>query len=233
MSSLLGVQAGITETVHSRCGLHRIQGWVACTAALVASTAIVAGVSGCGPAGSTSGVVTTAPATAPASTGAGSAAIGSLPNLVGRGLQNAQDTAQAAGFDVLKSHDALGRGRHQIIDRDWKVCFQSPSAGPVPATSTVDLGAVKLAESCPATDQAGMEPGPAGASMPNLIGKSVAVAEQSLGNNASISFKDATGRDRAVLVPSNWQICAQDPAPGKPFNGVPVTLTVAKFTESC
>lgn len=177
--------------------------------------------------------MTTAPATAPSSSGVGSAAIGTLPNLVGRGLQNAQDTAQDAGFDTLKSHDSLGRGRHQILDRDWKVCFQNPAPGPMPTTSTVDLGAVKLEESCPAADQAGTEPGPAGASMPNLIGKSVAVAEKSLGNDASILFKDATGADRTVLVPSNWQICAQDPAPGKPYNGVPVTLTVAKFTESC
>jgi hypothetical protein len=234
MSTLWCAQAGSTKAAHLRYGLPRIQGWVARAAALVASTVIVAGVSGCGqPASSISGAVTTAPAAAPASSGAGSAAIGSLPNLVGRGLQNAQDTAQAAGFDVLKSHDALGRGRHQISDREWKVCFQNPAPGPVPTTSPLDFGAVKLAESCPATDQAGAEPGPAGASMPNLIGKSVAVAEQSLGNDASISFKDATGADRTVLVRSNWLICAQDPAPGKPYNGVPVTLTVTKFTESC
>ena len=120
-----------------------------------------------------------------------------------------------------------------MVDRDWKVCFQNPAPGQVPTTATVDLGAVKLEESCPATDQAGTEPGPAGASMPNLLGKSVAVAYRSLGNDASISFKDGTGADRKVLVPSNWQICAQDPGPGEPYNGVPVTLTVVKFSESC
>lgn len=152
---------------------------------------------------------------------------------MGRGLQNAQDTAQAAGFDALTSHDSLGRGRHQIADRDWKVCFQEPAPGQVPTTTTVDLGAVKLQESCPATDQAGAQPGPAGASMPDLLGKSVAVADQSLGGDASIIFTDATGRGRRVLVPSNWQICAQDPGPGEPYNGVPVTLTVVKFSERC
>ncbi|MCW2904341.1 MAG: hypothetical protein JWO67_6606, partial [Streptosporangiaceae bacterium] len=49
------------------------------------------------------------------------AAPATLPNLVGMGLQSAQDTAQAAGFYGLSSHDSLGRARHQVLDRDWKV----------------------------------------------------------------------------------------------------------------
>lgn len=196
------------------------------TAALVVSAVLVVGVSGCEPPAGSLGSATTAPSST-------TSAVGSLPDLVGRGLQNAQDTAQSAGFRALTSHDALGRGRHQIADRDWKVCFQKPAPGRMPTTTPVDLGAVKLPESCPATDQAGTEPGPAGASMPNLLGKSVAVADESLGTDASITFKDATGKGRKVFVPSNWQVCAQDPGPGKPYNGVPVTLTVVKFTERC
>ena len=50
-----------------------------------------------------------------------------MPNLVGHGLQDAQDTIQALTDDrifVTKSHDATGAGRHQILDRDWKVCDQ-------------------------------------------------------------------------------------------------------------
>lgn len=207
---------------------------VRAAALAVSTTVVVVGVSGCQqPAGSVSGAGPATADAAPAAGGAGSAAVASLPNLVGRGLQNAQDAAQAAGFFALTSHDALGRGRHQILDRDWKVCFQSPTSGAVQTSTTVDFGAVKLQESCPAADQAGAEPGPAGASMPNLVGKSVTVAERSLGSDASISFKDATGAGRSVIVASNWQICAQDPAPGKSYGGVPVTLTVAKFTESC
>jgi hypothetical protein len=203
-------------------------------AALAMATLIVVGVSGCQqPTISSDGVVRTTTGAAPASSGAGRPSNASLPNLVGRGLQYAQDAAQAAGFFNLTSHDALGRGRHQILDRDWKVCFQNPAPGVIQTDSTVDFGVVKLDESCPRTDQVGAEPGPVGALMPNLIGKSAAVAERSLGSNASISFKDATGAGRGVLVASNWKICAQDPAPGKPYGGVPVTLTVVKFAESC
>jgi hypothetical protein len=186
------------------------------------------GVSGCQqPAGSPAAGPSSAPR-------AGNGAVDTvLPNLVGRGLQYAQDTAQDAGYYLLTSHDALGRGRHQILDRDWKVCFQDPPEGKVPNSTTIDFGVVKLDENCPAADQTGAAPAPAGASMPDLVGKSAAVAESSLGSNASISFEDASGADRTLLVASNWQVCAQDPAPGKPYDGVPVTLTVVKFAEHC
>lgn len=72
-----------------------------------------------------------------------------LPNLVGRGLQDAQDTAQAAGFFLLRSHDLTGQGRAQVWDRNWKVCTQTPSAGKRPTDVTVDFGVVKLEEGCP------------------------------------------------------------------------------------
>ena len=208
--------------------------WGVRVAVLVMATLIVVGISGCQqPPSSSDGVVRTTTGAVPASSGAGDPSSASLPNLVGRGLQYAQDAAQAAGFFNLASHDALGRGRHQILDRDWKVCFQNPAPGVIQANSAVDFGVVKLDERCPGGDQVGLEPGPVGTSMPNLIGKSTAVAKRSLGSNASISYKDATGAGRSVVVASNWKICAQDPAPGKPYGGVPVTLTVVKFTESC
>ena len=228
----------------AQCRTPLTHGGDARAAALATLTLIIVGICGCQQsASSSSGVVATTTGATPTSTtstvpasrssDAGRATSASLPNLVGRGLQYAQDTAQAAGFFTLTSHDALARGRHQILDRDWKVCFQNPSSGTIPTNSTVDFGVVKLEESCPRSDQVNTEPGPVGATMPNLIGQSAAVAERSLGSNASIVYKDATGAGRSVLVASNWQVCAQAPAPGKPYGGVPVTLTVVKFTESC
>ncbi|MCM2387655.1 PASTA domain-containing protein [Streptomyces albipurpureus] len=77
------------------------------------------------------------------------AEIKSLPNLVGQQLQAAQDAAQAAGFYLLSSHDATGAGRMQLLDRNWKVCSQSPAPGSVDPSETVDFGAVKIEESCP------------------------------------------------------------------------------------
>ncbi|MEU0990791.1 hypothetical protein [Streptomyces sp. NPDC005953] len=72
-----------------------------------------------------------------------------LPNFVGQQLQAAQDAAQAAGFYLLTSHDATGAGRMQLLDRNWKVCSQSPAPGSVDPFETVDFGTVKIEESCP------------------------------------------------------------------------------------
>jgi hypothetical protein len=76
-----------------------------------------------------------------------------MPNLVGVNLQQAQDRIQALTGDPLfltTSHDASGKGRHQILDKDWKVCAQNVTPGaPVTMNSKIDFGTVKLAESCP------------------------------------------------------------------------------------
>ncbi len=98
-----------------------------------------------GTATSTTAAVTSAPS-APASTTAppAPAAVSKpLPNVVGMDLQLAQDTLQAAGFYALKSHDAKGLNRNQVLDRNWTVVDQTPRAGAtVPTSQVVDLGAV-------------------------------------------------------------------------------------------
>ncbi|MFF2544697.1 hypothetical protein ACFVUY_19255 [Kitasatospora sp. NPDC058063] len=174
--------------------------------------------------------------TAPApATGAPAAAAGTavLPNFVGMGLQSAQDTAQGAGFFLLTSHDALGRDRNQILDRNWKVCTQNPAPGSHPTGTRIDMGAVKLEENCPAQDQGANGPAKAGSTMPDFKGKAVSVVRDSLPGNTSLSAKDAGPKNRAVLVQSNWQVCGQDPAPGAALAGQPVSVTAVKFGETC
>lgn len=155
-----------------------------------------------------------------------------LPDLVGMGLQSAQDAAQAAGFRDLTSHDSLGRGREQIWDRNWKVCFQSPASGRQSTGDEVDLGTVKLEEKCPAKDGKA-PPDKAGGKMPDFTGKSVKVARQALDSSTSLTVRDASDDDRFVLLESNWQVCTQEPAAGGELDGQPVTLTAVKFTEDC
>ncbi|MFC8900638.1 hypothetical protein [Streptomyces cinereoruber] len=157
---------------------------------------------------------------------------GTLPNFVGMGLQSAQDKAQEVGFHHLASHDALGRGRNQVSDRNWKVCSQTPAPGRHPSDTKVDFGTVKLEEDCPATD-AGAVPESAGSTMPDFKGKSVKVARQTLDSSTSFTIEDASGADRFILVESNWKICSQEPAAGTALNGQPVTLRAVKFEESC
>jgi beta-lactam-binding protein with PASTA domain len=71
-----------------------------------------------------------------------------VPNVVGQTLDAAKSVLVTAGFPA-ESQDLL-RGRNPLLDSDWTVCTQTP--GPVAAAaagSTVDLGVVKKAETCP------------------------------------------------------------------------------------
>jgi hypothetical protein len=69
---------------------------------------------------------------------------GRMPRMACFDLQEAQDTLQSAGFTTLASRDASGRGRHQIVDRDWTVTGQTPAPGGTwSKTTRVTLQAVR------------------------------------------------------------------------------------------
>jgi hypothetical protein len=94
----------------------------------------------------------------PTSSGSGSSSSApgkewTMPNMVGKDLQDAQDAMQKLTGDPLfltTSHDALGHKRQQMIDRNWKVCSQTPAAGTtIVLKSVVDFGTVKNEENCP------------------------------------------------------------------------------------
>ncbi|MEW2174172.1 hypothetical protein AB0935_30265 [Streptomyces sp. NPDC007027] len=154
-----------------------------------------------------------------------------VPNFVGMGLQSAQDAAQAEGFYSLRSHDSAGRDRMQAFDRNWKVCSQNVKAGKTVGTdTTLDFGAVKLEETCPASDK--QAPEAVRGKMPDLVGESVKAARGALDSGASITVTDSAD-DRLVLMESNWKVCTQQPAAGTALNGQPVQFTAVKFEESC
>jgi hypothetical protein len=208
------------------------------TTALLAGAALVLTLTACeggGGAGSDkpSAVPSAEPtAGATAKTPEPEAEAGTLPDMTGKGLQSAQDQAQAAGFHDLHSHDALGRGRVQALDRNWKVCGQTPPAGEHPTDVRIDFASVKLEEDCPAKNQGASRPESA-AVMPDFTGKSVKVARQALDASTSLTVTDASPEGRMVLVESNWQVCTQAPAAGTKLDGRPVTLTAVKFDETC
>lgn len=185
------------------------------------------------PAPTTPPATTTAPATRTASARPDKKPeTGRLPDFVGKGLQFAQDEAQSLGFYGLRSHDALGRDRLQVLDRNWKVCSQTPAPGTHPTDVVIDFGTVKLEETCPRKDVAAQPETEAGGTMPDFRGKSVNVARAALPGNASITVTDAA-RDRMVLLESNWKVCAQTPAAGTKIDGRPITFKAVKFEESC
>ncbi|MFI9001907.1 hypothetical protein [Streptomyces sp. NPDC053541] len=184
------------------------------------------------PAPTTSPAPTTAPAAPATAAPSKKPETGRLPNFVGKGLQFAQDEAQSLGFYGLRSHDALGRDRHQVLDRNWKVCSQTPAPGTHGTDVVIDFGTVKLEEDCPAKDVAAQPETEAGGTMPDFRGKSVNVARSALPDNASITVTDAS-QDRMVLMESNWKVCTQTPAPGTRIDGRPVTFEAVKFEETC
>ncbi len=221
---------GIARTGIARTGIARTG--IARTGIALAGAAVLV-LTGCG---TTDGIGSgRAAGTSPKpGSAAGADTTGTLPNLVGKGLQFAQDTAQAAGFTTLTSHDALGRGRGQFIDRDWQICDQTPAAGKHPVTTKVDFGVVKLDESCPAAGTVDTTVPSIGTTMPNLTGRSLKAVMPAFGRNSSITLHDATGARRAVVVESNWKICSTSPAAGRPYSlGTPATLNVVKVEESC
>jgi hypothetical protein len=76
-----------------------------------------------------------------------------MPNLVGKDLQAAQDAIQALTDDKVffsGSTDLTGESRMQINDRNWQVCTSTPPAGTdFTAETSVSFGVVKESESCP------------------------------------------------------------------------------------
>lgn len=70
-----------------------------------------------------------------------------VPDVVGKNHQVAQDTMQAAGFYNLREEDATGQGRILIMDRNWVVVSQSPSGGTKAAEDTkIVLRSKKIGE---------------------------------------------------------------------------------------
>jgi hypothetical protein len=78
----------------------------------------------------------------------------SMPNLIGKDLQGAQDAIQSLTLDAVwysSSTDLTGKGRMQIDDRNWVVCSSTPAPGATFTESTkVNFGVVKKdTETCP------------------------------------------------------------------------------------
>jgi hypothetical protein len=65
------------------------------------------------------------------------------------GGPNKIQSLTAYGIALTYSHDTTGAGRHQALDRNWKVCDQNVKPGATITSSTrIDFGAVKVEESC-------------------------------------------------------------------------------------
>ncbi len=77
-----------------------------------------------------------------------------MPNLIGKDLQGAQDAIQSLTLGEVwysGSTDLTGQGRAQMSDRNWVVCTSTPPPGATFTTETdINFGVVKIdGENCP------------------------------------------------------------------------------------
>lgn len=69
-----------------------------------------------------------------------------MPAVVCMNLQEAQNRIQAAGVFFSRSTDATGKGRAQVLDRNWVVVAQSPAPDVPIAEGQAVLSVVKYGE---------------------------------------------------------------------------------------
>lgn len=76
---------------------------------------------------------------------------GIMPNVLCRNLQDAQNDIQKVGVFFSRSHDATGKGRRQLWDRNWIVVAQTPPPGTPIGEGDAVLDVVKKGEhnDCP------------------------------------------------------------------------------------
>lgn len=77
-----------------------------------------------------------------------------MPNLIGKNLQYAQDEIQRITDNAIfytSSTDLSGQARNQVLDRNWQVCSSTPPPGSnITKDTSIDFGVVRIdTESCP------------------------------------------------------------------------------------
>lgn len=69
-----------------------------------------------------------------------------MPYVTCMNLQDAQDAIQVAGVFYSRSQDATGKDRNQVLDRNWVVVGQTPTAGATVDEGEAVLSVVKIGE---------------------------------------------------------------------------------------
>lgn len=68
--------------------------------------------------------------------------------------------------------------------------------------------------------------------MPAVVNQTVNDAQWALSGFGRIKYVDHKGRDAGMILPRNWTVCQQQPAPGTRITDG-VTLTVLKRGQKC
>ncbi|MGW1511259.1 excalibur calcium-binding domain-containing protein [Streptomyces sp. NPDC002394] len=140
-----------------------------------------------------------------------------VADYTGRNLETASRAAYEAGFRA-RSHDATEGDRTQLVDGNWKVCFQEPAAGETATTeegrrSRIEFAVVEKTSPCPARDgEAVVFP-----KVPNVVGKTFTAGSAVLRKAGLTDIRGASAYTDVDLSArhDDWRICFQDPGAGK------------------
>ncbi|WP_329855515.1 excalibur calcium-binding domain-containing protein [Streptomyces sp. SP18ES09] len=150
-----------------------------------------------------------------------------VADYAGQNLEAASRAAYEAGFRA-RSHDATEDDRTQLVDGNWKVCFQDPVAG---ATATIEEGrrariefaVVEKSSPCPARDgEAVVFP-----RVPHVVGRTFAAGSAVLrkaGLTEILGVGASTDVDLAARH-EDWPVCFQDPEADEAIER-PASMTV-------
>jgi len=114
---------------------------------------------------------------------------------------------------------------------------QAAASAATKAAEDAAAAATKAAEDAAAAAATkAAAPAPEVFKMPNLVGQNLQLSQdklQALGSYL-MDQTDAAGLDRIQVLDSNWQVCAQSPAPGKTVSvDTMVVLSSVKLAEQC
>lgn len=179
-----------------------------------------------------------------------------MADVSGSRLDVAKSDLKAIGVDE-DSVEVVGGGSFGIVvESNWTVCEQTPSAGKkldgsvrlvvdrscdVQKSDDAEPSATPTPEAAdtPAaakSEEPETEPAADTFTMPSLVGQVLQDAQDRLQSLGSYNLRqdDATGMERFQVLDSNWKVCGQRPAAGKKLAADDlVVLTAVKLSESC
>ncbi|WP_318211409.1 excalibur calcium-binding domain-containing protein [Streptomyces sp. SJL17-1] len=156
----------------------------------------------------------------------------------GQNLEAASRAAYEAGFRA-RSHDATEDDKMQLVDGNWKVCFQEPAAGETATTEKgrrirIEFAVVEKSSPCPARDgEAVVFP-----KVPNVVGKTFAKGSAELREVGLTEIRGASVYTDVELSArhEDWRICFQSPEAGEDVERpahMSVRLSLARPGLSC
>lgn len=165
-----------------------------------------------------------APATAPASSLAGTA----MPDVVGIRLSEAREQLSALGYQTIEEVDVAGGGRPVVDSVNWVVVAQSPPAG----SSAAPTAQITLEVRKP-TDTTETPAGQDGV-VPDVVCLDLQAAQDAMqaAGFFNLRSEDSSGQDRRQLADRNWVVVNQSVAAGiRPDALAVITLGAVKFGE--